>query len=278
MKFDLISDLHICSHPRNPGLPEPMSPICLVAGDMCCDPAQACQALADLAQKYQTVIYIDGNDEHRRRLAGLTESYQDLQTALAEISDVVYLYDRLVIVDDVAFVGTNGWWSYDADQRFTVDQGYDLVQNHLGVDQTTCDAVMAQALIDAKYLKASVAKLQTYSEVQHIVIMTHTVPWADLVEDRELRDSVRINTTVNTYIAAALEADTEHKVNTWCFGHYHVPVDQQRGGIRYVSNPRGRHGTRWYRCEAMPRRIPSRSTSARPSTCLNHCSSEFAMR
>ena len=38
----------------------------------------------------------------------------------------------------------------------------------------------------------------------------------------------------------ALDGDTENKVKTWCFGHYHNPIDQHQNGIRYVNNCRGR--------------------------------------
>jgi predicted phosphodiesterase len=59
----------------------------------------------------------------------------------------------------------------------------------------------------------------------------------------------------NSHLAQAIKEDTENKIKTWCFGHYHKPVDQQLHGINYVSNPRGRGDTPWCQPAYYPRRI-----------------------
>ena len=35
---------------------------------------------------------------------------------------------------------------------------------------------------------------------------------------------------------SALLADTEGKIKTWCFGHYHGSVDRVIDGVRYVDS------------------------------------------
>ena len=248
MKFDLISDLHVCSDSQPfDWTDRATSPLCVVAGDVCCDPQHLRRALEHLGQQYHSVIYIDGNDEHRSDLTDLEQSYQRLAECVRDIPNVIWLHDNLVIIDDVAVIGTNAWYSFDADPRFSVAQGYDVVQNHLSVPAAACDNIMAHALMDARYLSASVSRLQTYVEVRSIMIVTHTVPHRDLVSDVGLVESARINTTINSYVSSALASDTERKINTWCFGHYHCAVDTEKNGVRYVSNPRGRFGTPWYR-------------------------------
>jgi len=59
----------------------------------------------------------------------------------------------------------------------------------------------------------------------------------------------------NSHITRAIDEDTEDKIKTWCFGHYHRPVDREFGGITYVSNPRGRGNTDWCQPAYYPRRI-----------------------
>jgi hypothetical protein len=52
-----------------------------------------------------------------------------------------------------------------------------------------------------------------------------------------------------------LTSDLGHKVHTWCFGHYHMPVDQTRNGIRYVNNCRGRGDSAYRQWAYQPKRI-----------------------
>jgi hypothetical protein len=59
----------------------------------------------------------------------------------------------------------------------------------------------------------------------------------------------------NSQITRCIDEDTENKIKMWCFGHYHRPVDQQLGGIQYLSNPRGRGNTAWSQSVYYPKRI-----------------------
>jgi hypothetical protein len=109
---------------------------------------------------------------------------------------------------------------------------------------------------DAAYMANSVRKLQTHQDVRAIVCVTHTVPRADLVgHDIDLAGSYRFNTLGNTGMAVALEMDTENKIKTWCFGHYHKTIDQVIDGVRYVNNCRGRGDTPWRQSVFYPKRI-----------------------
>ena len=65
----------------------------------------------------------------------------------------------------------------------------------------------------------------------------------------------KFNIMGNRYMMQALAADTENKIDTWCFGHYHGSVDQTRSGIRFVNNCRGRAGTQFVQHVYHPRRI-----------------------
>jgi len=49
--------------------------------------------------------------------------------------------------------------------------------------------------------------------------------------------------------------DTENKIHTWCFGHYHNSVDRVIDNIRYINNCRGRGDTEYKHPVYFPKRI-----------------------
>jgi hypothetical protein len=59
----------------------------------------------------------------------------------------------------------------------------------------------------------------------------------------------------NRHVQLAFGEDTENKIKTWCFGHYHRPVDMIRNGVRYVNNCRGRGDTEFAQPTYFPKRI-----------------------
>jgi len=245
MNFDLVSDLH--ADDQDWSCIQPTSPICVAAGDLARDREVLRRCLTDLGQRYETVLYVDGNDEHRHTLTDLQQSYRDLRTLVETIPNVVWLQDRIVTINDVAFVGTNAWWTFDLDPNFTVDETMQCMAQYLGIDTQHCDSVLSWAIQDAGYLASSVRRLQVHLDVTQIVLVTHSVPDARLIQsDPDLAQNFRINTTVNTWVDRALREDTEQKVTTWCFGHYHHSRDEMLGSVRYVSNPRGRLDTPWH--------------------------------
>jgi predicted phosphodiesterase len=255
--FDLISDLHIETWDFFDWTDQATSPYCVVAGDVCNDRELLVKTLTHLGQCYPGgVFYIDGNDEHRYYLEDLGASYKDLYERINHIPNVVYLQDNVVIINGVAILGTNGWWTFDFDPDLDVDQSMQWFSDltHTSMNATT--AINSVAYHDAAYLANSIQKLQTHQEVQCVVVVSHTVPTPWLIQhDTELTHTWRFNTTGNKYMQRALKHDTENKVRLWCFGHYHRMVDQDHDGIRWVNNCRGRGDTDWCQVAFYPKRI-----------------------
>jgi hypothetical protein len=109
---------------------------------------------------------------------------------------------------------------------------------------------------DASYMIASVQRLQKHNDVKKIVMVTHTVPDPALIaHDIDLEGSMKFNVMGNRLMMQAMAQDTENKIHTWCFGHYHGSVDQTRSGIRFVNNCRGRNGTMYSQHVYHPKRI-----------------------
>lgn len=254
--FDLISDLHVETWGGFDWTDQPTSPYCVVAGDVSRDHNIVIETLKHLSRCYATVFYIDGNDEHRHHLSDLAASYRNLRHGIDQLNNVVYLQDNVAIVNGVAVLATNGWWSYDFDRDIDYDQTKTWYCGYVQSTQSNADAITGIAYHDAAYMINSVKKLQTHQEVRSIVLVTHTVPAAWLCNhDLDLAGHPRFNCMGNPHIQQALDEDTEGKIRVWAFGHYHRPVDRDLAGIRYVSNPKGRGNTPWSQPAYYPKRI-----------------------
>lgn len=254
--FDLISDLHVETWDEFDWTGQPTSQYCVVAGDIARDRQLVVEVLTHLGQCYQGVFYIDGNDEHRYYLDDLGSSYRELIQSVSDIPNVVYMQDNVVIINGVAILATNGWWTYDFDPTVDHEQTMQWFSEYAECSRSAADSITGIAYNDASYLINSVHKLQTHQEVKSIVLVTHTVPSGWLTEhDIDLVGSYRYNCLGNLQIDAVLDVDTEYKIKIWCFGHYHKPVDREYSGIRYVNNCRGRGDTPWKQTVYYPKRI-----------------------
>ena len=254
--FDLISDLHVETWPDTDWSGIATSPVCIVAGDISKDRDIVVNVLTQLGKCYHAVFYIDGNDEHQHHLHALGYSYADLVNRINQIPNVVYLQDNMVVIDGVAILGTNGWWGFDFDLGIDHAGSQEWYREKFGLTQDATRAISRMANNDAMYMVNSVKRLQTHQDVKKIVMITHTVPDPALIaHDIDLEGKLKFNTMGNRYMKQALEVDTEKKLHTWCFGHYHGSIDQIRNGIRYVNNCRGRGDTPYGKHAYYPLRV-----------------------
>jgi len=255
--FDLISDLHVETWSETidwTGIAT--SPVCVVVGDISKDRNIVTKVLTKLGQCYQAVFYIDGNDEHHDYLHTLGYSYADLVSRVNNIPNVVYLQDNVVVIDGVAILGTNGWWGFDFDLGIDYIGSQEWYREKFGLTAEATHAISRMANNDAMYMINSVKRMQTHQDVKKIVMITHTVPDPALIShDIDLEGKLKFNTMGNRYMKQALDVDTEKKLHTWCFGHYHGSVDQTRNGVRYVNNCRGRGDTPYGKHVYYPLRV-----------------------
>jgi len=255
--FDLISDLHVESWNKkfNWDL-QATSPYCIVAGDITQDRALLIDTLEQLGEVYSAVFYIDGNAEHKDYYGNLSQSYTELVALTNPIPNVVYMQDNVVIINGIAILATNGWWTYDFDTNLDLEQSVFWLQEKEKINQRDALEMSGVAYHDAAYLSNSVKKLQTQNDVKKIVLVTHTVPSPWIIEhDIELIDTWRFNSMGNQRMDMVLAEDTEKKIAMWCFGHYHMPIDTIKNNIRYVSHPRGRGNTIYSQSVYYPKRI-----------------------
>lgn len=257
-QFDLISDLHISTWDKDlDWTGQPTSPHCVIAGDVDRDIDAVARTLEHLGKQYKGgVFYIDGNDEHRHTLDDLSQSYRDLNKAVSNIKNVIYLQDNVVVINGVGILATNGWWTYDFNPEIDYDQTIEWYKERYQLSLGQAAAIADTAYHDTAYMVNSVNKLQRHKDVRAIVMVSHTVPAPWIIDhDIELADSYRYNGMGNKHMRLAIEEDTEHKIKAWCFGHYHKSVDIEHEGIRYVNNCRGRGDTDWAQHAYYPKRI-----------------------
>jgi hypothetical protein len=205
---------------------------------------------------YQGVFYIDGNDEHKDYSEELGRSYAELSDLIRTIPKVVYMQDNVIIINGIAIVATNGWWTYDFDPNLELDQSIQWLQDKDRISRSAAVNINGVSYNDAGYMINGVQKLQTHKDVKAIIMVTHTVPTPEIIQhDLELVDTWRFNSMGNSHMIHALDEDHENKIKLWCFGHYHRPVDTVINGVRYVSNPRGRGNTEYSQAAYYPKRI-----------------------
>jgi hypothetical protein len=261
MAFDLISDLHLETWTEELDfLGQATSPVCVVAGDIARDHLLVKKFLKHLSTCYAAVFYIDGNDEHRFQLGDLGASYAKLNQIIRKIPRVTYLQDNVVVIDGVAILGTNGWWGFDLDETLDLEGSKkwmkDLYESHYPEVVVNTQMIQDASRTDAAYLVSSVQRIQTHQDVKKIVIVTHSVPEAQLIKhDIGLAGDHAFNSMGNRLMHLVHTNDTERKIHTWCFGHYHGTVDRMLNGIRYVNNCRGRGDTPHRKHVYYPKRI-----------------------
>jgi len=255
--FDLISDLHVDTWDEQFSWEgKATSPYAVVAGDISRERADVRPILEEISKHYLMTMFVDGNDEHRWGLDNLGESYETLREDIGTIKDFIFLQDDCLVIDNVAFVGTNGWTCFD----FAEDNSYldnkRWMEDTYKISMYAGQQIEAMAMSDAGFLCRTVKKLQTHPDIKKIVMISHHVPDVRLLKhDIHLDGTHRLGCTGNSFLAKCIEEDHEKKIDTWCFGHYHSDIEMNLDGIRYLNNARGRNGTDWCKPVYYPKRI-----------------------
>jgi hypothetical protein len=212
--------------------------------------------LKELSQRYLEVLYIDGNDEHRLNYDDLDASIENLSAICNQFDNVIFLHDKVPVLNGVAFIAVNGWWTFDGCPIIPFETAQSACADYLDRDIEVCNRILEKAIYDAAYARACVTKLQTHLDVTDIVMVSHTVPDIRLLEhDLDLKDTWRQACSGNSLLQGVFDEDTENKIAAWCFGHYHPEVDWNLDGMRYANNCRGKNGTKWCRSPYYPKRI-----------------------
>jgi len=237
--FDLISDLNIVDPLDWEGQPESL--MCIVAGNISPDREVLVDTLKHLSQQYKHVFFSDGPYDHRWDMDDVPWSYVDLVHRIEEMENVSFLHNQVCILNGIAIVPVNGWYSFDFNIEYDLDYQHRwMKENDYCNREEDVMRIMSYGLSDARYLDKTIQKMQTMDDVKEIFVVSATVPDRRFVEhDTTLQDTPLMNLMGNSHLIKALEMDEKKKISTWMFGTYPHPTDEIVNGIRFVSNPRG---------------------------------------
>ncbi|MFZ4762188.1 MAG: hypothetical protein ACOYK8_05190 [Alphaproteobacteria bacterium] len=268
LRFDLYSDLHLRQWVDYPidVFSYPHAPLAIIAGDVDSDVTLVANFLKVMAACYQQVFYVTGNAEHYDHLPNFSYVHCALKDLLEGVNNITFLEEDTPIIEGVAFVGCSGWWDFAFAEphvtQETVRAKFHYV-THGGHNDSICDAFIEQAEREAKAMAARVAALQTDERVNHIICVTHTLPFPQLTLAmlQEIQaTAVQIPQTPPEHIFGlqgslsmqqVLEQDPQHKIGLWLCGHFHLDmfsfIERPEGqGFFCVSHPRGRPADRLF--------------------------------
>jgi len=209
--FDVISDLNLTPGDIFNWEGKATSLYCIIAGNVSNDLRTIHQTLSYLAKFYQGVFYTAGSLEYEGALS-IENRTEEIFKICHTIRNVAYLHNHVVIVDGIAIIGTNGWYSTD----FPLSQ---------------LDEIENERYADLGYLGNTIEKLQLHLDVKKVVVVSHSPPGHELFFGEEPD-----NITSIPPLKLALIKDLEGKVCNWIYGSYNKTVDIVIDGINYTNN------------------------------------------
>jgi UDP-2,3-diacylglucosamine pyrophosphatase LpxH len=255
--FDLISDIHDDfwddAHQINwDGLGTSL--VAVVAGDISLDLERTYKTVVEISKHYKHVVFIDGNHEHSIS-SDFEANCQYLHDKFESYRNITYLWKNSAVLDGIAFVGANGWWTYDfsAPEISRIEAINYLADNHYTEEYMA--NTMNQAISDSHTLNRIVRIMDADPDVKKIVVVTHTAPLRDFGYCRPDQHPAQVSRCGSTLLTRCLQNNTNQKIKMWCFGHVHQEYDKTVDGIRYVSNPRGCQGEIHCKPVYYPKRI-----------------------
>lgn len=249
MLIDVLSDTHLDEYPKgymNFFKEFRDNRVLLLAGDITKDLVQLDDFLEKASRVYRTVVYVDGNHEHRNNKSVLENSIQLNRICKHTDLDVVYLdglYSNMFVLDDIAFIGGNGWYDWRAfDQR-----GSTFKDAFSSWDDHSKDALLDFGLYEwpnilgyeqVSKMAKSFEKANADPAISKIVMITHTCPHeAGLFYDpNDLANNAMAASYANTELGKIFDLNTNNKLKLWAYGHTHNRMQWDHKGVKMVNN------------------------------------------
>ena len=249
MKLQLLSDLHIESHPRLQVAPAPGADWLVLAGDVgsyqqgtrLSEPDFGLTRFSPRHGWPTPVLFVPGNHEYDN--TDFDETHARLR-ALCEALDIVWLERETLVVGDVRFIGTTLWADFDAlatpgdtigealkkrgkamraanfylEKMGTTRQGVPFLAEQLREHSLTCEAWLREAL--------------TAPFDGSTVVVTHFAPSLASADPRYglAPGTAGFCNSLDDLLPAA---------DLWLHGHLHCAFDYVKDGCRVVANPLG---------------------------------------
>lgn len=220
--FDVIGDLYLSPDDEFNWDGKPTSLYCIVTGNVGNDMGTLHKTLSNIAENYKGIFYVSGSYEFEE-CDDIRKRTDDINYVCKQIPNVASLWHHVVLLESIAILGCNGWMNED-----------EFKDHH---DSITANELRYEDLI---YLKNSVQKLQKHGDVKSMIVVSNSVPSADLYFGEQ-----PLYTDNQISLDICLKSDTEHKITHWAYGSYGKAVDYKTNGITYISNPYNGIRTYW---------------------------------
>ena len=249
MKLQLLSDLHLESHPRFHAEPVPGADLLVLAGDIGSYQQGSRLTDADFGlgrfsprNGWPTpVIYVPGNHEYDS--ADFDETHERLRALCKEL-DIQWLERETLVIGGIRFIGTTLWADFDALVEST--DGLTEALKKRGKAMRAADFYLEKAatmrngeLFLAGPLREQALLCQAWLQQAlaepfdgTTVAITHFAPTLASADPR-------YGLTPGTAGFCNALDELLPYADLWLHGHLHCPFDYMKDGCRVVANPLG---------------------------------------
>lgn len=228
------------------------SPIAVIAGDISNSPTTTAKELLRIAEAYEQVLFIDGNHEHysnrsespNRAHRMPPETYSFLRQAFDGHPKIKYLDQgrNAIVIDSIAFIGANSWYDFNwpnVDPDHCKSAWYQHMNDSYWAN-VEAEWVWNECIRQTSNISATVAAMNQNTNVDKIVLVTHTIP---TLKGVYVHPSNHLWNMLNGCYYNS-ESSKAHfgKVAAHCFGHTHNRQMFREHAIDFYCNPRGYQG------------------------------------
>jgi len=228
MKIQIISDIHL--EFGEFALPDRDCDVLIAAGDI----GVGTEGLEWLQTLNIPVIYVAGNHEFwGYEMLDLISVFNEL----SKNSNVNYLEQKSVVINEVKFIGCTLWTDFDESDDQVLMRELENTMNdfrYIFIGENTISVKQLIQINHAskKWLQKELAKPHDGPKV----VVTHHAPslksWASYHEDY-------LKYAYCNELELLLK---EHEINLWVHGHIHQASDYKEHDVRIICNPRGYKG------------------------------------
>jgi len=223
MKIKIISDLHLEFGNRKGILSEFYEgnyDILVIAGDLTISTKLEKELNIIDKMVNKPVLFIPGNHDYWYS----TKYAVDNDILNKKYNNVVILNNDVIIIDDITFIGSTGWWDFNITPSL-LRQMNDFIYNHdLITYNYGCDL--------GKESKSFI--MNSLSENEKCVVITHNMPSYSLISDKYK------GSPLNGFFANSWDTIIEkYNPDLWIFGHTHDSIDSYINNTRCICNPYG---------------------------------------
>ena len=211
---DLISDLNLTDTDTFDWTGKQTSLFCVVAGNISNDLKVLEETLLNISNNYLGILFIDGSLEHEH-LRDYEIRVEEIKEICNNINNVVYLHNHAVILNDIAFIGCNGWYGNRKDSN--------CIDELIYLEKYRSE--------DLSYVSMCIKKFQNSDEIKKIVIVSNSIPNERLTFNNS---SVKFPEELN--LSLWLLFDRDQKVTSWLFGTNIMSIDVNILNRHYVNN------------------------------------------